>query len=253
MKGRTNMSMGRLAVAALAGLLYVPLILAPARAQLTVASTEILRPLFSHLLGDPATMYLEVVPDLYEGGYARISIYARNVAIKGMRIDEIWIKLVGVSFDPTLLQQGTLKVLDLRDNGIYGKLRLASVQDYLNQQGAVKDVRLSLNGESVVGLATVEYNGVPTRVRIQGIFQVYGEPEVFFHIQALLVNSLPVPYVLVDSLERQMNPVVDFRTWPVQFRIRSFQQTPEGFALSSQRDFSQPCNICGGPQIQLKP
>jgi hypothetical protein len=231
----------------------ISLLLAPARAELPLASTEHLRPVFSHLLGDPATMHLEVVPDLYEGGFARISIYARDVSIKGMRIDEIWIKLVGVSVDPELLRGGTLKVLDLRDSSIYGKLRLSSVQDYLNQQSAVKDVRLSLNGESIIGSATVDYNGLPTRVRMQGVFQVYGEPEVFFHIQALLVNSLPVPYILVDHLERQINPIVDFRTWPVQFRIRSFQQTPEGFVLSSQRDFSQPCNTCGGPALQFKP
>ncbi len=245
--------MARLCAVTLVAIMCVPVVLAPARAELPVADTEVLRPIFSSLLGGPAVMHLEAVPDLYEGGYARISIYARNVEIKGMRIDEIWIRLVGVSFDPEPLRQGTLKTLGLRDSGIYGKLRLASVQEFLNHQGAVQDVQLSLNGESIVGVATVLYNGLPTRVRLQGIFQVYGEPEVFFHIQALLVNSLPVPYILVDSLERQMNPVVDFRTWPVQFRIRSFQQTPEGFTLSSQRDFSQPCNICGGPPVQLKP
>jgi len=225
----------------------------PARADLPLASTDVLRPIFSHLLGDPPSFHMEVVPDLYEGGYARISLYARNVDIKGMRIDEIWIRLVGASFDPEALRQGVLKPLEIRDSAIYGKLDLGRVQDFLNRQGAVQNVNLSTNGESVVGTGTVVYNGIPTHVRMQGIFQVYGEPEVFFHIQALLVNSLPIPYVLVDRLERQMNPIVDFRTWPVQFRIRSFRQTSEGFALSSQRDFSQPCNICGGPQLQLKP
>ncbi len=226
---------------------------APARAQLTVASTEILPPIFGRLLGAPLSLRLDAVPDLYEGGYARISVYARNADIKGMHIDEIWIRLVGVSFDPELLRRGTLKVLDIRDSAIYGKLNLASVEEFLSQQGAVQDVRLIPNGESIVGIATILYNGVPARVRMQGVFQVYGDPEVFFHIQALLVNSLPVPYVLVDSLERQMNPVIDFRTWPVQFKIRSFRQTPQGFVLSSQRDLSQPCNACGGPLVQLKP
>ncbi len=237
----------------LALMVSLPVAPNPVQADLPLASVDLLRPLFGRLLGDPSSVTLEAVPDLYPGGYARISIYARNVDIKGMRIDEIWIRLVGASFDPDVLRKGALQVLQMRDSAIYGKLRLASVQEFLNQQGAVKDVQLSLNGDSIVGNATVVYNGLPTRVRMQGIFQVYGEPEVFFHIQALLVNSLPVPYILVDSLERQMNPVVDFRTWPVQFKIRSFQQTPEGFVLSSQRDFSQPCNICGGPTLQLKP
>jgi hypothetical protein len=241
-------------VALLALMLGVPGMLTHARADLTFASTDVLRPLFSHLLGDPPSMHLEVVPDMYEGGYARVSIYSRNVNIKGMLIDELWIKLVGASFDPAALREGTLKVIDLRDSAIYGKLNLASVQDFLNHQASdIHDVRLRLNGEAVVGTGTVLYNGVPTRVRMQGVFQVYGEPEVFFHIQALFVNSLPVPYVIVDHLERQINPVVDFRTWPIQFKIHSFRQTTEGFVLSSQRDFAQPCAACGGPPVQLAP
>jgi len=73
--------------------LCLPASPAPARAALAVASTEALRPVFGRLLGDPPVMHLEAVPDLYEGGYARISLYARDVDIKGMRIDELWIFL----------------------------------------------------------------------------------------------------------------------------------------------------------------
>jgi hypothetical protein len=240
----------------LAALVMVAVVLGPAvpgRADLTVASPEVLRPIFSRLLGNPRVLDMDVVPDLYEGGYARVSLYARGADIKGMRIDELWIKLVGVSFDPQLLRQGTLKVLSLRDSAIYGKLSLASVEEFLNHESVVRDVRLRLDGESVVGVATVLYNGVPTRVRMQGVFQVYGEPEVYFHIQALLVNWIPVPYVLVDRLERQINPILDLRSWPVAFPIRTFRQTPSGFILSSQRDFSQPCAACGGPLLQLRP
>ncbi len=226
----------------------------PARADdLKFASTEILRPIFSKMLGDPPSIYLDVVPDIYEGGYARISVYARNVNIKGMRIDEIWIKLVGASFDPSLLTEGTVKVVDIRNSAVYGKINIRSVQDFLSHQGPVQEIQLSLDGDSVVGVATLMYNGIPTHVRMKGVFQVYGDPEVFFHIQAVVVNSLPVPYVIVDRLERQLNPVVDFRSWPVQFKIRSIRQTAEGFILTSQADYSQPCNDCGGPQLQLKP
>lgn len=225
----------------------------PGRADIPVASVEVLRPLFSRLLGNPPVLEMDVVPDLYEGGYARVSLYARQADIKGMRVDELWIRLVGVSFDPALLRQGALKVLSLRDSAIYGKLSLASVEEFLNHEKVVRDVRLRLDGESVVGVATVLYNGVPTRVRMQGVFQVYGEPEVYFHIQALLVNWIPVPYVVVDRLERQINPVLDLRSWPVAFPLRTFRQTPSGFILSSQRDLSQPCAACGGPLLQLRP
>jgi hypothetical protein len=216
-------------------------------------SADKLRLMFSHLLGDPPFLRMEAVPDIYDGGYARVSLYGRHVLIKGMLIDELWIRLVGVEFNSEKLRQGTIEVRDLRDNAIYGKLSLAAVQDYLNRQAAVTDVRLGFNEDAITGSAVVVYNGIPTHVRMQGIFQVYGEPEVFFHIQALSVNSIPVPYILAANLERQMNPIVDFRTWPVQFKIRMFHQTPEGFVLGSQRDFSQPCNACGGPPLQLIP
>lgn len=228
-------------------------VLVPAGAEPQSTSTQELRVLFSRLLGDPPLIHMEAIPDLYDGGYARVSVYGRHVMIKGMLIDELWIKLVGVSFDPAELKRGNLKVLDIRDDAIYGKLTLAAVQEYLNKQAAVQDVRLGVNAEAVTGAATVMYNGIATRVRMQGVFQVYGDPEVFFHIQALSVNGIPVPYILAANLERQINPVVDFRTWPVQFKIRAFKQTPEGFALSSQRDFAQPCSACGGPPLQLAP
>ena len=228
-------------------------VLMPAGAEPQSTSTQELRGLFSRLLGDPPLIHMEAIPDLYDGGYARVSVYGRHVMIKGMLIDELWIKLVGVSFDAAELKRGNLKVLDLRDDAIYGKLTLAAVQDYLNKQAAVQDVRLGVNAEAVTGAATVMYNGIPTHVRMQGVFQVDGDPEVFFHIQALSVNGIPVPYILAANLERQINPVVDFRTWPVQFKIRTFKQTPEGFVLSSQRDLGQPCNACGGPPLQLAP
>jgi hypothetical protein len=247
-----RMLRGVAVVCVIGSVLAAPL---PAGADLKFADTEILRPIFTKMLGDPpAGIYMDVVPDIYEGGYARISLYARNVNIKGMHIDEIWIRLVGASFDPELLHQGTLKVLDVRGSAVYGKLDLASIQDFLAHESPVQEIKLFLQDDSVIGDATIVYNGIPTRVRMQGIFQVYGAPEVFFHIQNLIVNSLPVPYVIVDRLERDLNPVVDFRTWPVQFKIRSIRQTPDGvFILSSQADYSQPCNDCGGPQIQLRP
>ncbi|HEX9247536.1 MAG TPA: hypothetical protein VGA35_15355, partial [bacterium] len=122
---------------------------------------------------------------------------------------------------------------------------------FLARQGTIQDVQLTRDGDSVIASGTVLYNGVPTHARIRGVFQVYGEPEIYFHIEALFVNSLPVPYVVVDRLERSMNPVVDFRSWPVPFKIRSFRSTPEGFVLSSQRDVSQPCTTCGGPELRL--
>jgi len=239
-----------------AGLLCIVCILRafyPAQAALTIASVEVLRPILSRLLGDPPLIRLDVVPDLYEGGYARISVYAQQATVGGMRVDEMWLRLVGVSFDPDELRQGTLKVLQIRDSGLYGKLTLANIETFLKAQGTIQDARLARDGDSVIATGTLMYNGAPVQVRFKGVFQVYGDPEIYFHIQTLMVNGWPLPYVVVDRLERQMNPIVDFRSWPVPFRIRSFRSTPEGFVLSSQRDFAQPCRDCGGPDLRLTP
>jgi LmeA-like phospholipid-binding len=225
----------------------------PARAALSFASVEVLRPILARMLGNPPQMRLDVVPDTYEGGYARISVYAQGAGVGGMRIDEVWMRLVGASFDPTELRRGTLKLLQLRDSGVFGRLKLQSIEAFLHQQGTIKDVRLSWDEDLVVAAGTLNVNGVPAQVRLKGAFQVYGEPEIRFHIQSLVVNGLPVPYVVVERLEQQMNPVVDFRSWPVPFKIRSLRNSQGGFVLSSQRDFSQPCKDCGGPELRLTP
>jgi len=228
-------------------------VLRSAQADVPFASVEVLRPLFSQMLGNPTLMRLDAVPDIYEGGYARISVYAEHARIKGMLVDEMAIRLIGVSFDPAALREGTLKALEVRDSGIYGRLRLSSVQEFLRQQGPVREVLLRRDGDVVIASGLVDYNGVPTRVLMRGVFQVYGEPEIYFHIEVLIVTHLPVPYALVDRLERSMNPIVDFRGWPVPFKIRSLHSTPDGFVLSSRTDYSQPCNDCGGPEIRLTP
>jgi hypothetical protein len=240
----------------LAGLFAVASLLIavlPARAALSFASVEILRPILSRLLGAPQVMRMDVVPDLYEGGYARIGVYAEGATLGGMRVDQVWVRLVGASFDPAELRGGTLKVLSMRDSAIFGKLNLKNIEAFFRQQGTVKDFRLTREADMVVATGTLNFDGVPAHVRLKGLFQVYGEPEVRFHIYALWVDGLPVPNVVVDRLERQLNPVVDFRTWPVAFKIRSFRATDEGFVLSSQRDFAQPCNDCGGPELRLNP
>ncbi len=239
-----------------AGLLAIACLLGigvPARAALPFASVEVLRPIFAQMLGTPPLMRMDVVPDVYEGGYARVSIYAQQAAVGGMRIDEMWIRLVGASFDPAGLRQGTLKVLQVRDSGVYGRLNLQNIEAFLRQQGTIRDVHMTRDEEMVIATGTLAFDGVPTQVRIKGLFQVYGEPEIHFHIHSLVVNGLPVPYVMVDRLERQLNPVVDFRSWPVPFKIRSFRAVQDGFVLSSQRDFGQPCSDCGGPELRLAP
>jgi hypothetical protein len=223
------------------------------RAAVPFASVDALKPVIDRMLGNPSRIRLDVVPDVYDGGYARISVYAQNAAVGGMRVDELWIRLVGASLDPAELRHGTLKVLGVRDSGVFGRVSLKDIAAFLTQQGGVRDLQLSVDHDLVVAAGTYTFQGVPTHARMTGLFQVYGEPEVRFHIESLAVNGLPVPSVFVDRLEHQLNPVVDFRSWPVPFKIRSFRAERGGFVLSSDRDFAQPCNDCGGPELRLTP
>src|SRR5207237_8871630 len=129
----------------------------------------------------------------------------------------------GWSVDTHRRTRGVIRVLGVRDSRVYGKLNLQNVEAFLARKGTIQDVHLARDGDSVIASGTVLYNGVPTHARIRGVFQVYGEPEIYFHIEALFVNSLPFPYVVVDRLDRSVNPVVAFRSWPVPFKIRSFR------------------------------
>jgi len=78
-----------------------------------------LRRAFGAFLRSADEFRVEAVPELYEGGYARISVSARRVRVgDGMRIDEATIRLVGVSLDAAALEAGTLKVKELRDSAL---------------------------------------------------------------------------------------------------------------------------------------
>jgi hypothetical protein len=205
------------------------------------------------LLGDPPVLRLSAAADPQTQDYSRINIYAEHAAIEGLRIDQLWIRLLDARFDAAELRQGRLKVLGVRDSAVYGRVATASVEDFLNHESTVKDAKLSTDGDATAVEGTVVYNGFPTHVQMRGVFQVYGQPEIFFHIETLIVDSVPMPQPLANQFERQINPVVDFREWPVAFPLRTFRQTGTAFVLSSQADLSQPCNACAGAPVQLKP
>ncbi|HXX39707.1 MAG TPA: hypothetical protein VEP50_16415 [bacterium] len=217
------------------------------------ADENALQSVFGRLLGDPPVLRLNAVFDPQAGDYERINIYAEGASIQGLRIDQLWIRLLGATVDAEELHRGAFKLLDVRDSAIYGRVATASVEDFLDHESTVKDAKLSTDGDSTAVEGTVVYNGLPTHVQMRGVFQVYGQPEVFFHVQSLVVDSVPMPPALADQFERQINPVLDFRGWPVAFPLRAFHQTGTAFVLSSQADLSQPCDACGGAPVQLKP
>jgi hypothetical protein len=222
-------------------------------AAVPAAGVETLRPVFSRLLGNPQVVRLNGTPGARDGAYDQIGVYAEHAAIQGLRIDQLWFRLLGVTLDPAELRRGTLKVLNIQKSAIYGKVSRASVQELLNHESAVTDVTLSADGDTTVATGTIMYSGVPTHVSMRGTFRVSGMPEIFFHLEALTVDALPMPPAVASQVEQQINPVVDLRHWPVAFGIRMFRQTDAGFVMSSQPDETLPCEACIGAPVQPKP
>lgn len=187
---------------------------------------------------------IDRVPDLYPGGFARISVHARNADLGGMLVDEIWVRLIGVSLDPDALRSGRLRVLDQRGSGIHGRLRVQRLQDFFLSANTFSDLRLWIDGPYLYGEGSFPYNGAPIRIWLKGRFSVNGTKDIYLHIDNMRVNGFPLFVPIIRILEAQINPVLSQRDWPVTFTIRSLQMTRDGFILSSQADALAPCSIC---------
>lgn len=188
----------------------------------------------------------DTVPDLYPGGYARISVYAKRASLGGMIVDEAWFRLVGVSLDPAALGRGELRVLDIRDSAMHIRASIKSLEEYFTQGNPIKDIRLWSDGEYLYGQGTVPLSGVLTRVYLKGFFAVGGTKEVYFYIQDLRVNGLPLFFPLIRRWEQDINPIFSQALWPVTFKIRALKMTKEWFVVSSQLDPNAPCSYCTG-------
>lgn len=189
---------------------------------------------------------IDTVPDLYPGGYARISVHARNANLGGMLVDDVWFNLIGVSLDPDALRTGRLRVLDRRGAAIHGRLRVQQLQDFFLSTNAFSDLRLWSDGTYLYGEGTFPYRGAPIRIWLKGRFSVNGTKDIYLHIDNMRVNGFPLFVPIIRILEAQINPVLSQRDWPVTFTIRSLRMTTDGFVLSSQADALAPCAFCAG-------
>ncbi len=187
---------------------------------------------------------IDNVPDLYPGGYARISVYAKKANLSGLVADEVWIRLVGVTLDVAALRAGTLRITDTRDTALYARSSLKSLEEYFLAGNAFKDIRLWSEEGYLFGEGTIPYDGRPVKVWLKGFFAVGGISEVYFYLDNMRLNGLPVPTFVIRKLESDMNPVLTQRTWPVTFKIRSLLMTKDVFVISSQADPSAPCAYC---------
>lgn len=219
------------------------------------ADDALLTRAFGSFLRRADVLRIEAIPDLYEGGYARITVTGRGVHLhQGPRVDEVMVRLVGVSLDPVALRGGQLKVVDYRGSALRLKVLLRSLQDHFNAGGGVGDIRLWAEQGYLYGTGTAPFRGQPARLRMKGFFAVAGTTEVYFYFETLHANGLPVPTAVIRDLERQVNPILHQREWPVQFPLRLLRLDPEALLLSSESDPSAPCPSCGGgPQITYEP
>lgn len=203
---------------------------------------------------DTKQMRIDAVPDLYPGGYARISIQARKANVGGMVVDEAWFRLVGVSLDPTALKRGELRILELRDSSMHVKASMKSLADYFQRGDGIKEVQLWSDGDYLYCRGTVPLSGVPTKVYVKGFFAVGGTKDVYFYIDNMRVNGLPMFSPLLRKWEQDINPVFSQAQWPITFKIRGLKMTQEWFIVSSQPNASSPCAFCtGGESPSVSP
>jgi len=211
------------------------------------ADEALLRRAFGTFMRSADELRIEAIPDLYDGGYARITAVGKRVVlIDGMRVDEAMVNLVGVSLDPAALNGGTLKVLDVRDSFFQVRVLLRSIQEFFNVNRSLPDLRLWVEEGYLLGSGTVQFAGQPTRMRMKGFFAVSGSTEIWFYFETLHANGFPVPTAVIRDIERQINPVVHQRAWPVTFKMRSIRLDSQALSLSSRGDGT--CPTCSGGQ-----
>jgi hypothetical protein len=199
---------------------------------------------------------IDAVPDLYEGGYARITFYARRarMANSGLVVDEGWVQLRGATLHMGDLRRGSFTVMSTRSAMIHLRVSLRSLQQYFATVNPYNDIRLWSDGTFLFGSGTVPLFNRPTRVEMKGILLVVGTHELFFQVETLRVNGFPVPDPLLRPLERQFNPILSQQDWPMKFTFRSVRLSPEDLVVSSELP-STICTVCGGfgPPPSLNP
>lgn len=187
---------------------------------------------------------IDSVPDIYPGGYARISVYARKASMGGVIVDEVWMRVVGATLDVAALRRGELRITDYRDSSIHVRLTWKGLQDYFVSINAFKDIRLWSDGEFVYGEGTVPLGEVPAKVWLKGFFVVGGTKDVYFYIYNMRVNGLPVFDPIIRVLEGKYNPVLTQSLWPVTFPLRSLKMNKDMAVISSLADATAPCAFC---------
>lgn len=189
---------------------------------------------------------IDAVPDLYPGGFARISLYAKKASLGGMLVDEVWFRVIGAELNVGAMQRGELRVDAWRESAIYVRFTLKSLQEYFIAGNAFKDIRLWTDGQFLFGEGTVPLNNLPVRVWLKGWFALGGTKDIYFYIENMRVNGIPLLDPIIRTLEAKYNPILTQSTWPVTFAIRSLKVAKDVVVVSSQADANSPCAFCTG-------
>jgi hypothetical protein len=245
------------AAAIVVGIAVIP---TPARAD-----QQLLRRAVETFLRSADELRIEAIPDLYEGGYARITVNGRRILLsQGLRVDEAEINLVGVSLDAAALRAGHLRVLEARDSAFQVRVLLRSMEEHFNAGASrvlrdrlgsgspARDIRFWARDGYLHGSGTVMFGGTQRHLKMKGFFAVDGTTEIYFYIETLHANGLPMPTAVIRDLERKINPVVHQRDWPVTFKIRLVRLDAEGLLIGSRPDSTAP-GTTGGPPPTLSP
>ncbi len=240
--------------------LVVAILLAVVVATPAAADEAVLRRAFEAFLHSAEELRIEAIPDLYDGGYARVTVIGRRVLLtQGLRVDEAMINLVGVSLDPEALRAGKLRVLDARDSAMQVRVALRSMEEHFNagtskvmrdrlgSSSPAQDIRLWAEDGYLLGTGTVTFRGAVRRMRMKGFFAVDGTTEIYFYLETLHADGLPLPVSVIREVERRINPVVHQREWPVTFKIRSVRLDAQGLTISSRADAAAPGQSSGPP------
>ncbi len=225
--------------------LLVLLFLLPA-ASAAEPDPQLQRALQSFLRG-AEVLRIDAVPDLYEGGYARISIYAQRARVGNLIVEEVWIRLRGVTLSVPHLRDGIFRVVSLRESSARLRVAVAALQMMI-QASSKDEVSLTSDGTYLFGRGSVPLGNRTVRLEMKGTLAVQGTPEIFLHLSSLRLNSYPVPTPIVNLLERRYNPIVDQKGWPVRFKLRSLRMTRDEFIVSSEAD-PLVCPFCDDVEV----
>lgn len=213
------------------------------------AANDPVRAALADLLDEPEVLRVDARPGRTSDTYERINIYAKRGTLSGLELEELWMLIRNVTVEPDPKRPERSRIRRYDDAVIHAFLLPASLERAF-RAGAVKDARVSLDGETLVASGTYPIVGLPSRLNVRGRLYATGKPEVRIAIERLVVGIVPMPGAVVAKIERDINPVINMHRWRVRFDIHSVRVARGGLLISSLQDAAGTCAWCLDPSAQ---